>query len=490
MKDPRYRRVDTMTIGLILLFLFVFLALMTSRITNNRERVIEAQTSKLETMNHLAASSMSDYFGKISLSLKVADYWLAKNATADPRFDPYFYKFISILETDMAGNADFRLVSKGGGLYCIPSDSKKPLANVSDRQYFQVQQHEETKGFYIANPVLSPVTGKWGIPISYPLTAENSGMSVIFATLEMPTLENLFSTFQMNQSGTTLLVREDGTIMATAPFMKALIGTRLDHSSFWTSLVQQNTIRTADVTEATEIDGMNRYVAITEVTGFPLYILSTCSVDGVMTAWQTTLPMNILSALALVSGLLLVAFVMYRVVKHLDQAQEDIRVLSNTDTLTGLPNRRFFSELLHNEIARVQRYGGIFSVAMVDVDHFKAVNDTFGHETGDNLLKSLAHLMKASVRKSDMVARWGGEEFVILLLNADIHQANLRTEQIRSIIESTPFDKPERVTASFGITQYQAEDSLEGLMERADRMMYFSKTQGGNRTTWEQSQVE
>jgi diguanylate cyclase (GGDEF)-like protein len=161
--------------------------------------------------------------------------------------------------------------------------------------------------------------------------------------------------------------------------------------------------------------------------------------------------------------------------------QAAVRALSFTDELTGLHNRRFFERELKREAEGVRRFGRKLSLVLIDVDHFKPYNDTFGHRAGDDALRLVAgHLADAAPRRLDAVARYGGEEFIVLLPETDIDGARLVAERIRQSIEaSSDFRRP--LTISAGIAVMQGEDcDVEALVERADKALYKAKRDGRN----------
>ncbi|MBI5026477.1 MAG: diguanylate cyclase, partial [Nitrospirae bacterium] len=160
--------------------------------------------------------------------------------------------------------------------------------------------------------------------------------------------------------------------------------------------------------------------------------------------------------------------------------------LATTDELTGVSNRRVFMEELSREAARAGRYNLAFSLLMIDIDHFKWVNDSHGHPAGDAVLKSLARILKGQVRQVDIVARYGGEEFAIILPETSIDGARVVGERIRAAIASTPFsidhEKNIGVTVSVGISCFpESAQSVELLIERADQALYTAKREGRNR---------
>lgn len=151
------------------------------------------------------------------------------------------------------------------------------------------------------------------------------------------------------------------------------------------------------------------------------------------------------------------------------------------DVLTGLNNRRKFEELLHQELERTSRYQRPFAVIMFDIDHFKRINDRHGHDIGDAVLSELAAIIREQVRDSDVPARWGGEEFIVLLPETGTEGARQAAEGLRRRIAGTLFTGAGRVTISLGVTQYQPGDSLDSLVKRADEALYRAKEEGRNR---------
>lgn len=153
------------------------------------------------------------------------------------------------------------------------------------------------------------------------------------------------------------------------------------------------------------------------------------------------------------------------------------------DTLTGLPNRQCYEEQGTKEIARVRRHGHDLSLVVADIDHFKSINDQYGHLAGDRVLKLVAQAMVNRLRTSDLIARYGGEEFVILMPDTKIDDAVYATDQLRAAIEKTKFhyqNQRVKITVSFGVTQVTGEDTLEKAFWRADKALYEAKADGRN----------
>jgi len=168
-----------------------------------------------------------------------------------------------------------------------------------------------------------------------------------------------------------------------------------------------------------------------------------------------------------------------------EQAQqiESHAVEARTDALTGLANRRAFDLEMARRFAEFQRHRRIFSVMMIDVDHFKKFNDTHGHQAGDAVLNGLARVLCGSAREMDLVARYGGEEFAIILPGTSMADAGSAAERVRGAIETTPFRFQAaelHVTASLGVAELLPDEDVPGLIQRADAALYASKRAGRN----------
>ena len=151
------------------------------------------------------------------------------------------------------------------------------------------------------------------------------------------------------------------------------------------------------------------------------------------------------------------------------------------DALTGLFNRQKFDSLCAAEIARGKRYGTPLAIIMYEIDGFKSINDNYGHLVGDRVLVETATLVSGRMRQLDTLARWGGEEFMILAPHTDIEKARLLAEQVRTVIDDTSFSTVGRVTCSFGVTALSEHDTVDKLIYRADAAMYQAKRNGRNR---------
>lgn len=160
---------------------------------------------------------------------------------------------------------------------------------------------------------------------------------------------------------------------------------------------------------------------------------------------------------------------------------EKLNELSRTDQLTGCFNRRGFIDRLDYEVKRVERINTNLALIMFDIDYFKQVNDALGHDVGDQVLKDIAEITSNNLRKVDTLARWGGEEFLILVPDTDTDSTWSLAERIRKTVANHDFPKVGKITASFGIVQFRRGDSRDKFINRADQCMYLAKQKGRNR---------
>jgi diguanylate cyclase len=198
---------------------------------------------------------------------------------------------------------------------------------------------------------------------------------------------------------------------------------------------------------------------------------------------ESTLSEIVAAAPVLIGTPVAVAMMTFRLSRRLAQQREELEELSRQDGLSRLYNRRYWEECVYLEFDRHQRYGYSMSLLMIDIDHFKTINDRYGHQAGDHMISELADLLKGSIRKSDISGRYGGEEFGILLPATDLNGALVLAERLREVASELtvkPFDI--KCTISVGVTQMEyGLESYEELIRQADAALYQAKRAGRNR---------
>ncbi|MFO7814202.1 MAG: GGDEF domain-containing protein [Halanaerobiales bacterium] len=167
--------------------------------------------------------------------------------------------------------------------------------------------------------------------------------------------------------------------------------------------------------------------------------------------------------------------------KKLNKINIKLKEISDQDKLTGIYNRRKLDDILKDIHNESQRYNNDFSIILLDLDHFKEVNDNYGHQTGDEVLKEVSSLLLDKIRKVDYCGRWGGEEFLIILPETDLDSAVILAERLRGEIEDYEFTKVGNITSSFGVASYLENKDIREIIKAADDALYKAKEEGRNR---------
>ena len=177
----------------------------------------------------------------------------------------------------------------------------------------------------------------------------------------------------------------------------------------------------------------------------------------------------------------LVAYLLERSYKEVFSTHEQLIQLATTDKLTGLYNRAKLDELLQNKLDRTEKFQHPFGLVIMDLDHFKKINDTYGHLAGDTVLREVSMLITKRLSPTDKVIRWGGEEFLFICVETDKIKVLERVKKLCLKIEEHHFSIPAKITASFGLTHYTKGDTIDSMIKRADDALYLAKNSGRNR---------
>jgi diguanylate cyclase (GGDEF)-like protein len=287
---------------------------------------------------------------------------------------------------------------------------------------------------------------------------------------------------EVEQNDVLALVDSDGTLLARNPPLPQAIGLRTspppDEPSFG------EVEGSASFTAASPIDGRERIIGMSRLERFPFIVIvgfdrSQVLADWQHRAWQFAAGYMLLSALSLLA---------LRVQRATRRQREEMRQLANTDTLTGLANRRHFVETADREFSRARRYGHPLSVLMLDIDKFKTINDRWGHPTGDRVIQELAQLTGSVIRGQDLCGRLGGDEFALILPETGASGAQLIAERLRARAQASRTVRADEgavvgFTVSIGIASLSPQDSsFDALLQRADKELYQAKQGGRNRS--------
>ena len=222
-------------------------------------------------------------------------------------------------------------------------------------------------------------------------------------------------------------------------------------------------------------------VAVTVV--FSVAVASLVAILFLQVALVPTLIMSVVTPILVATP---VAWQFCVIIRDLDKAERELKILAMTDELTGLDNRRQFVEMATRHISYIRRFGGEAALIVLDIDHFKKINDTYGHQVGDDVLKSLVPPIRSQLREVDTFARIGGEEFAVLLPHAGLEMALRVAERIRQAVAKQCSEScPEGIelTVSLGVAATEgANAQYDELFDQADKALYAAKQNGRNRT--------
>lgn len=387
----------------------------------------------------------------------------------------------------------------------IYADQSSPLVTSLDKNERKQLVHNVSISNYdplfINRPLIDPDSGEWRLQLTRKLFKKDGSVVGIIAVSIPPSFfGNFFNSINIGKNGSITLFATDKFILASASGIKNIVdatGQQIaaDHP-FVTKKIQNGIYGSTS-----EIDGTTRLSAYRKIKAYPLVVQVSLSEEDIF-LHSSKRKRNILLIGAIISialtGALAVLLqfereqqkLLDKVSKRDEQLQETLKELEHlvtTDTLTGLPNRRSFFARAQTEFTRSNRYDRPLSLVMIDVDHFKDVNDKYGHLAGDEALRHISEIMKSCIREADMVARYGGEEFVLILPETDPEGAHFIAERVRSEIEASGLQIDSttelKLTVSLGIACMSRENRLQDidrLLQEADDAMYRAKAGGRN----------
>ena len=371
-------------------------------------------------------------------------------------------------------------------------DSTRPLerGSVADRDYFRMQR--ERALFFIGTLPRGP-TGDAKLTFSHRLNAANGAFDgVVMVAVDAAYFVSGYEPAKLGKHGVLGLLGVDGTFRVRRTGDSLYSGDSTDYAA---AVPASESVDAAATVSSSTWDGVRRWSSGRELYGFPLAVLVGLSADEQLAVarrdtrsyvWWAALASVLVALLAGLLGRMNWQLAQSRLrageikLKH----AERVEYLAYHDALTSLPNRALFSKLLSQSISEARRYERHLAVAFLDLDRFKQINDTLGHDAGDQLLQEVAGRLKECMRDSDTVARLGGDEFVVLLPQLEDGKYAATVAQKILVLISKPFTligHEFRVTASIGISTYP-QDGLDEqtLTKNADIAMYLAKTEGKN----------
>ncbi|PKU23842.1 sensor domain-containing diguanylate cyclase [Telmatospirillum siberiense] len=482
---PGERRAAGMVLlstGMAIIVIWVIAAV---ALHQTRSTAIRDHKNDLERLARVAEEQTRNELTKIQLFLSLANIYYQQHKGIDPRHDPELNLFVRQLDSISKVPVDIHLVTTKGDLYAAGGDETAPLTNVADRDYVQAQRDPETRGLYIGKPTASRIDGHWVLPMSYPLSGSPGDILLLSADIDSLSLERHYEAGRPRPNGSILLAHRDGTLLLRVPAQPFVPGSSLIQSSVWKIGLKKDLQGVLEI-EQSLIDGKPRLTAFIAFQDFPLVVMVTAPLEDILVQWHKFLGVVVKIGALLTAVVLLLAHHLILRIRELSVTRDELEQMAQTDPLTGLFNRRQFWILGAREISRITRYDRPLSALAIDLDHFKKINDRFGHAAGDDALRWFAANLKASLRQSDVAARLGGEEFSVLLPETTIDNAERLAERIRLALAATWVSsggQTFQITASFGVAGTDDnQTTLDHLLAKADLALYQAKDGGRNRT--------
>lgn len=376
---------------------------------------------------------------------------------------------------------------------------------IDDRHYFQVLKAEHRNGPAVSEAVKGRVSDTWGIVVARRLETHGGGFAgVLIASLSLKeNFEDFYESVGEEQGMLITLRDTENRILVRYPVVENRINTVVSGS---TSARQLLTGGEENVSvSVSPIDGVERVIALRRLRAYLVYAGVGLGTEWALAIWREQ--RNV--ALLVAAGIVIAAWFSGEAIRRRDRAtaelfrtndeltavQQDLerandrlaRALAlaeqnaSHDELTGLWNRRMLNRRLEEALARSRRQGQPFSLVMFDLDHFKQINDKYGHLVGDQVLQEFARIVAGRIRENDFLSRWGGEEFVLILESTSALQAQAMAESLREEIVRHHFPQVGSLTVSMGIAECDPESDGQELLRRADESLYFAKLEGRNR---------
>lgn len=377
-----------------------------------------------------------------------------------------------IAVADVAGNLIFSAVPLQTNL------------NIINREHFQAQIKADTQKMYIAAPWISRATGIPNIFFSRRINDPQGNFAGIVAvSLKQDYLDSLFRKLELGASNFITIVRRDGTFLMRSPFIDSS-EIKPDqytdsHAGFYR--INQGEMSGTYVTTAQQsLVGVTRINAFSVLPDYPLVILVGVTKEEALRDTYQLHGTYRLIAIVFSVFIFLTFLTIWWLLRKQFVASKELEYLGNHDKLTGLLNRYHLEENVEHEIERAERYQESLCMIVFDLDGFKKVNDTWGHPVGDAVLKQTAKISKRLLRKSDLFARMGGDEFMVIMPETPCNGAVVVAEKIRCSLAEHVHYQSGRVTVSLGIAEWQNGESFTEWYERADSALYQAKKQGRN----------
>jgi diguanylate cyclase (GGDEF)-like protein len=434
-----------------------------------------------QTLENLASGIDAD----ISRNIELFDLSLRAVASSMvmPEIDQVSKPIRQLILFDHAATAKhfgaIQVFDANGKLTIDASTLDPAPENRGDEEYFQVHRDRPDAGLYISRPMLHH--GAYAIVLSRRITdADGRFRGVVAGSVRFSYFHDLIGRLNLGPGDIITVFRRDGTVIMRTPFDLDVIGKNLGDLPGVKRALSEPSGSYSGIATATHPSRLYVWRDGTR----PLVVMVGKPWDDILKLWRTEATRIGAIMLALISFVLAVTLFLAREIGRRAVAEDKLEELATTDALTGLKNRRKFDTAIDAEWRRAARHKTPLALLMIDADYFKAYNDTFGHQAGDEVLVGIAICITDAVRRAgDCVARYGGEEFAVLLPGLSSLEALSVAETIRLKVQQWSGDPP-ITTVSVGVASLTPDITTDwsGLVNAADKALYAAKANGRNRS--------
>ena len=475
-----WARPRTVVLLTLLLLAALWAAVITSLVVARRDSIAAAGMA-LQRLTHALEEQTRQQFRLLETVLVASEHWLQDHPTRDPRSDPDLRRLLDSLRATSGDFFDIRLLAAAGRSFAATgTDPSSPTpAAGSDRS----DRPSGGARLTIGQPMTDPATARVHLPVARPLNSQTANVLQLVAMVDPQALRHIYDSERLRPGGAIVLLSLDGTVLAQAAEDQQRAHSLAGGPLFNRHLPQQS--RAFVVLDERSGKHPRMLVGYSLLPDLPLVVVVLEDYDVALAVWQRQGLWTILLALGMTIPLAVVAWRSLRLLRTLAEHSVQLQELAISDQLTGVSSRQHFVATLADELVLRQRRHLPLAVMLIDIDFFRRINDGYGHAVGDQVLLAVAQAAKRALRQRDLLARFGGGQFAVLLPDTEIAEALLVAERIRAQIGEIAIATENgtvRFSISAGASEVMASDrSTDDLLKRAAQALQSAAAAGHDR---------
>jgi len=378
----------------------------------------------------------------------------------------------------------YYIFDAAGQMLSSSEPNDQPI-NISDREHFQALRDNPNKALVFSDVLISRTNGRPMMVVARSIRNHRGQfIGITSATIDLDHFQTLFNSIRVGSTGSITLMRKDN--------QKLVLRYPSNPSDYNKEFISKQAQRILKGERAgveryiSQVDNVFRIGSFRALTDYPFFVNVAFAETSALAQWRSMAFRSIIGTSVFIVALIFLQIRLWRTENLRRNAIKKLDRAAQIDELTNLPNRRNFMMKAEDELSRTTRNGGCLTVLMIDIDKFKNINDTYGHESGDVVLRKFGELCQVSMRTYDIVGRIGGEEFALLLPNTNLALGVEVAERIRRNIESASIKTTDgqiiHFTVSIGVSALTRDNtSIDILLNHSDKAMYEAKHSGRNR---------